>query len=73
MINKNYVNYLFRFLVVQSAGKENSDEEECSQHGSGGREDSFSDSDEEEENKGIITGIDFKGNLHCCNLLSLNY
>lgn len=46
-----------RFLVVQSAGKENSDEEECSQHGSGGHEDSFSDSDEEEENKGIITGL----------------
>lgn len=51
-----------RFLVVQSVGRETSDEEECShnessQHGSLESDGSFSDSEEEEENQGIVTGL----------------
>ena len=48
-----------RFVVVQSAGQENSNEEGNSQsrwHGTGAHDSSYSDSDEEEETKGIITG-----------------
>lgn len=53
-----------RFVVVQSVGKKTSGEEECSdneslQHASSGSEGSFSDSEEEEENRGIVTGIEF--------------
>ncbi|RMX48540.1 hypothetical protein pdam_00021592 [Pocillopora damicornis] len=51
-----------RFVVVQSVGKKTSGEEECSdneslQHASSGSEGSFSDSEEEEENRGIVTGL----------------
>jgi len=52
----------FRFVVVQSAGREkNSGEkhspDESTVHEEGGHDGSFSDSDEEEETQGIVTGI----------------
>lgn len=51
----------FRFVVVQSAGKENSGEkhlhDDSTVHENGGHDSSFSDSDEEEETQGIVTGI----------------
>lgn len=50
----------FRFVVVQSAGQESSQEDENSQdrwRGTEGHDSSYSDSDEEEETKGIVTGI----------------
>ena len=51
----------FRFFVVQSASKENSREEhspaESMLQKDDGPDSSFSDSDEEEETQGIVTGI----------------
>ena len=47
--------------MVQSAGRENSGKEyshdESTLHGDDGQDSSFSDSDEEEETQGIVTGI----------------
>lgn len=52
----------FRYFVVQGAGKENSRQahlhDESTQHEDDGHDhSSFSDSDEEEETQGIVTGI----------------
>lgn len=51
----------FRFFVVQSAGKETSREEHLDDksilHEDDGHDSNISDSDEEEEAQGIVTGI----------------
>lgn len=69
----------FRFVVVQSAGRENSGEEgyshdESTLHGSDGHNSSCSDSEEEEETQGIVTGINLKIPFYCftvqCCILS---
>ena len=62
----------FRFFVVQSAGKENSREEhlhdESTLHQDDGHDhSSFSDSEEEEETQGIVTGI------HCQTVSELTH